>query len=400
MNSALQILALPFWLAARTCGDKLISGLNTNNQGFEASLFHPDFGNEVVPGRVFIDRQKLRFVSESVTEEIPANEVVVTIDEDGERVFFTTASRPDLKIFTPDPSVLNHPSARQCEPIWSQVVTTVRRRDVSRRLRLTAYFIATCIIITLTGSWVMSALVRSAVKQVPPEWEKKFGDKEMAEVQRRFHFDDDTNRVARLAADATPLIQVLPPDMRNLKFYIVEEESPNAFALPGGQVVVTEGLLELVDADRPEQLLGVLAHELAHVTQRHHVRKLLSAAGPAALFGVLFHSRSGAMNVLSIGSGLLVVQGFSKEYEEEADLVGWDYLVAAGIDPRGMIETFQKLRSYESNRNAIVLRLPEAFASHPALDKRIAYLEQKAKKLQATVFMHLEPIDLRPSVPH
>jgi predicted Zn-dependent protease len=238
--------------------------------------------------------------------------------------------------------------------------------------------------------------VRLAVNQVPAEWEKKFGDKEMAELQTKFHFDDDSNRIARLAALAAPLIQVLPRDKRDLKFYIMDEEMPNAFALPGGQVVVTEGLLDLVDADRPEQLLGVLAHELAHVTQRHHVRKVVSAAGPVVLFGVLFHSRSGAMNVLSIGSGLLVVQGFSKEYETEADSVGWDYLVAAGIDPRGMIETFEKFRSYKSNRNGVVLGLPEAFASHPALDKRIAHLEQKAKKLPLKVFIRVEPVDLRP----
>lgn len=371
--------------------------MNENTQGFAASLFHPDFGNEVVAGRIFIERQKLRFVSDTVSEEIPAHEVVVTLDGDGERVYFTATTRPDLKIFTPDPAVLNHASARQCEPIWSQVVTMVRKRDVSRRLRLTAYFVVACFVLAWTGSWALGAMVRSAVKQVPPEWETEFGEKAMAKLQARYQFEDDTNRVARLAAAAAPLIQVLPPDRRNLKFYIMEASAPNAFALPGGHVVVTEGLLQLVDADRPEQLLGVLAHELAHVTQRHHVRKMVSAAGPAVIFGVFFHSSSGAMNVLSLGSGLLVIQGFSKEYETEADLVGWDYLVAAGIDPHGMIETFQKLRSYESNRAGITLRIPEAFATHPALDKRIAYLERKSKKLRNKVFLPMEPIDLRPT---
>jgi predicted Zn-dependent protease len=364
--------------------------LNTQTQGFEASLFHPDLGNEVVHGKIFIERDKVRFVSEDFSEEIPAHQVKVAIEEDTGRVYFIDPARSERQIFTPDSSVLEDPSAWRCEPVWSQVTGTLRRREIGRRLRLTAYFVAACVLVVMISSWIMGAMVRSVAKRVPQEWERKFGDEELAKVHKRFQFVDDSNRVAQIAAMAQPLIEVLPPENRDLKFYIVDFEQPNAFALPGGHIAVTTGLLDMVD--RPEQLLGVLAHEMAHVTQKHHVRKMVSAAGPLVVFQMFLHGRSGFMNVLTAGSTILVVQGFSKEYETEADEVGWDYLVKANIDPRGMLEMFEKFRAYQSAR--MVIRLPEAFESHPALDKRITLLERKAKKLPSTGFLQLEPVDV------
>jgi predicted Zn-dependent protease len=75
----------------------------------------------------------------------------------------------------------------------------------------------------------------------------------------------------------------------------------------------------------------------------------------------------------------LISQSFSQEYEKEADDVGWDYLVKANIDPRGMIEMFQKLKFVEAQQSSTMM--PKAFDSHPDIDKRIARLKAKWKKL-------------------
>src|SRR5215469_9797525 len=128
-------------------------GLNANNQGFEASLFLPEFGNEVVHGKIFIDPQAVRFVAEGFSEEIPAHLVKVAIEADGERVYFTDLCRPELKIFTADQSVLEHPSTWRCETIRSQVTHTLGRRELWRRLRLTAYFVVGCVLAVMTASW-------------------------------------------------------------------------------------------------------------------------------------------------------------------------------------------------------------------------------------------------------
>jgi len=136
----------------------------------------------------------------------------------------------------------------------------------------------------------------------------------------------------------------------------------------------------------------VIAHELAHITQHHHARKIISSAGPLIIVGVFFSSHNGLSRLLGEGSGLMLMQGYSQEYEAEADEVGWNYLVKANIDPRGMISMFQKFKAEEA-REKHDDKLPQAFQSHPALDKRIARLEAKWKKLpKKTGFLKLEPL--------
>jgi beta-barrel assembly-enhancing protease len=372
------------------CNDRLQTGLSEINQGFEAGLFHPDFGNEVVSGRIFLDRWKLRFVSEAVSEEVPMDAVEVEFEQGSERIYFNDPNRPDLKIFTCDQSVLKHPAIRQSGHVQAQVTNVLGRRELSRALRITVYFFIGCIFATWFCSMTISFMVRALAAEVPMSWEDGYGRDAIDKLRSEGELLDDTNQIAQLTELAQPLIKVLPENRRNLKFYIRNDSFPNAFALPGGYVVVHTGLLQMTDT--PEQLLGVLAHEIAHETQRHMIRRKIASAGPLMIFGVFLHSRSGAGRLLALGSGLMIFQGFSQEYETEADEVGWKYLVEANIDPRGMIQTFQKLKAAE-DRMGFSHLMPEALASHPALAKRIARLEGKWKKLdRKSGFLELTPV--------
>jgi Zn-dependent protease with chaperone function len=376
--------------------DRISGGLNEINQGFEAGLFHPDFGNEVVSGRIFLDRWKLRFVSDSVSEEIPMEAVEVEFEEGGDRICFTDPNRPDLKIFTSDQSVLKHPSLRQSDKVREQMTVVLGKRELNRAVKVTVYFFIGCIVATWFCSIALSFMVRTIASGVPMEWEEKFGQEEIDKLRKEGALVDDTNQIAQLTEMAQPLIRVLPANRQNLKFYILDDPDPNAFALPGGYVVVHTGLLQMTET--PEELLGVLAHEIAHETQRHVIRHRIAAAGPIVVFGVFLHSRNGAGNLLALGSGLMIYQGFSQDYETEADEVGWSYLVAARIDPRGMIRTFQKLKASEDAMH--FYHLPQAFASHPALGKRIALLEKKWNKLERkSGFLDLPPVSWAKTFP-
>ena len=364
--------------------------LSEINQGFEAGLFHPDFGNEVVNGRVFIDRWKLQFRSESVTEEIPMEALEVEFEEGTDRIYFIDPNRPDLKIFTSDQSVLKHPAIRNSGKVREQVSNVMGQREASRAIRLTVFLLVGCVVVSWLCSLSLSLMVRTLAAGVPMEWEDKFGREEIDKMQKEGELLNDTNQIAQLRELAQPLIKALPENRRNLKFYIRDDEDPNAFALPGGYVVVHTGLLQMVDT--PEQLLGVLAHEIAHETQRHVIRKKISAAGSLAVFGVFIRGRQASGSLLGMGSGLLVFQGFSQRYETEADEVGWKYLVAANINPQGMIELFKKLKAQEDAMGFSHL-MPESLSSHPALSKRIARLENKWKKLdRQTGFLELAPV--------
>ncbi|HEY3857063.1 MAG TPA: M48 family metallopeptidase [Verrucomicrobiae bacterium] len=352
----------------------------------EASLFHPDFGGEPIGGRISVNQLRVVFHSEQFNLEIPVDCLNVEFEDGGEGFFFSDTQTPEIKIFTRDQSILQQPAIKALP----EVAATVGRREFMRALRLTFYFLAACAVITWVGSLATGAMVRAISTRVPMDWEKKSGAEEIEKLQKQGILLDDSNSVAQLTSLAQPLVKVLPAERRDVKFYISNIADPNAFALPGGSIVVNKGLLQMMH--KPEQLLGVLGHELAHQTKRHAIRKRISAAGPLVLFGVFLHSNSGAGNLLAIGSGLMVYQGFSQEYETEADETGWDYLVAANIDPRGMIEAFKKLKEAEEKPGAGSFG-PQALQSHPATQKRIERLQEKWDKLaRKSGFIELQPV--------
>lgn len=361
--------------------------LNQSAHGFEACLFNSEAGNEVISGRLFVDRRGAHFQSEFLSEEIPAGRVEVEWSENDDRVYVRDSARPELQIYTTDQSILNSDALPQFAEAGTRIRSTLGHRELYRRLRLIGYFVLGFACVMWLCSLATGAMVRSLAKRVPANWEKDFGASVVEEFQSDAALVEHSNQAVRLAKLAEPLLKVVPLGDAKVKFFVVDDPDANAFALPGGYVVVNTGLLDI--SEKPEEVLGVLAHELAHVTQKHYAQKIISMSGPLVIFGVFLHTKSGVVNLLSQGSGMMIAQGFSQEYETEADDIGWQYLVAANIDPRGMISTFRKFKEIEGNEKQIT----HAFDSHPALEKRIARLERKWKRLgKQSGFVELPPI--------
>jgi predicted Zn-dependent protease len=225
---------------------------------------------------------------------------------------------------------------------------------------------------------MMGIMVRALVAGIPAKWEQDLGNTKMAELKQEETFIQEPKLLAKLDQAVAPLLAALPKNQTPYTFYILDEPLPNAFALPGGHVIVTTRLLEL--ADRPEEIAGVVAHEIAHVTQRHVFRKAISSYGPYLLFKLFAGKRGGLLGLLGGSSGLLVSQSFSQEYELEADAVGWQSLVDAHIDPRGLADMLMKFQAMQ--RGMGTEPLIQAFSSHPATEKRIRRLEAKWKQLK------------------
>ena len=136
---------------------------------------------------------------------------------------------------------------------------------------------------------------------------------------------------------------------------------------------MTAGLLNLLD--QPEELLGVLAHESAHIAQRHAFQHMIAGRGPMYLLEILSGGQDKALNLMAFPAELLIYESFSQRYEREADAYGWDYLVAAKINPHGMIDALNKLKHFETEMRGT--NQSSAFASHPDLDQRLRWLEAK-----------------------
>lgn len=163
-------------------------------------------------------------------------------------------------------------------------------------------------------------------------------------------------------------------------FRVVDDPTPNAFALPGGYIFITRGLLNLMDSEA--ELATVLGHEIAHVTARHSVsaisRQQIAQLG-LGLGGVLFPQLQPLGDVAGAGLGLLFLK-HGRGAERQADELGFGYALAQGFDVREMPDVFVSLRRFGEleKRSAI----PSWLATHPAPEERIEDTRERLAALQ------------------
>lgn len=178
-------------------------------------------------------------------------------------------------------------------------------------------------------------------------------------------------------------------------FFVVNDPAINAFALPGGFIGVHSGL---IDASANEsELAGVIAHEIAHVTQRHIARYIESSSQTslvttAAMVAALLMGAAGGSSD-SVSAAMMVAQGvaaqqqinFTRANEYEADRVGMGVLASAGFDPQGMPDFFATMAR---RSGTVPSQIPEFLRTHPVTSTRIAEAASRAARLEPT-----EPVD-------
>jgi predicted Zn-dependent protease len=174
----------------------------------------------------------------------------------------------------------------------------------------------------------------------------------------------------------------------SFEFFVVEDERVNAFALPGGYIGVHSGLIEATRNE--DELAGVLAHEIAHVTQRHiarsiHASQRQSLLSTALMLGAMVAGVAGGSADV-VQAGMAVAQGtaaqsqinFTRSNEYEADRIGINALADAGYDPHGMASFFEVMSRLQPASPE--LRAPEFLRTHPVTTARIAEARNRAQK--------------------
>lgn len=159
-------------------------------------------------------------------------------------------------------------------------------------------------------------------------------------------------------------------------FNVVQEEGVNAFSLPGGYVFINEGLLEKVDGD--DELAGVIAHEVAHITARHAVKRYESALGMQLAQVAAVASRSRAAG--GVGVALRAAQlAYAREDELESDRLAVKYLKAAGFNPAAMLTFLDKLHRLHGEHPIYLPRgmtRPQYAMTHPYVPERIRAVKE------------------------
>ena len=199
------------------------------------------------------------------------------------------------------------------------------------------------------------------------------GEKMYLEFLEQEHIYQDEAWSTYVQKIGERLVEQSPHSGREYHFYVVDEPSVNAFALPDAYIFVHRGLIAYLETE--DQLAAVLGHEVAHVTQQHSRRiRTADMTGKVVGFvGAIMTGRGEMMDVANTVSSPLV-SGYQRDMELEADEHGSAYLAKAGYNPFAMIEVIQVLKDQDTFANQVTGQTQGyhgLFASHPKNDKRL-----------------------------
>lgn len=225
----------------------------------------------------------------------------------------------------------------------------------------------------LLALWFGSdALVEMAVARIPVEWEQKIGEsaqKEFLAGQTVIHEGAAVTAVQEITSRLTDRLQDNP---YKFQVTVVKSDVVNAFALPGGYVVVFTGLL--AKAESPEEVAGVLGHELNHVLERHGLERIVKTVGLLAVVTILVGDQQGLIGLAKELGIELATMKFSREQETEADVTAVRLLHRAKIAPDGMIKFFERLAQSEQGRIELLSTHPMSTARAERLRAEVAAL--------------------------
>jgi Zn-dependent protease with chaperone function len=346
-----------------------------------ALCFGDEFPAAGAPCLVHVEEQGLTvtFISDtadSQPEPVPFSALTVSaggIDHDhlvvkwtgvqGERTLYL--KNPDvIRAFREAvPDHLNLPLAQVAE----------RVRQVRHRRRLVWGIVGGAILSSVLGLWLgADILVDIAVSRIPVEWEQKLGESAYRDFLSHQEVVKEGPGVAAVEEVTHRLTEQILNNPYKFQVTVVRSDIINAFALPGGFVVVFTGLMK--KAESGEEVAGVLSHELNHVLQRHGLERIVKNLGLLTVVAIVFGNQQGLIGMMKqLGVELLTLK-FGREQETEADLTGLQLLQRAKIDPSGMIRFFERLSEKDEGRMEWLSTHPMSAARAERLKAELAAL--------------------------
>lgn len=164
------------------------------------------------------------------------------------------------------------------------------------------------------------------------------------------------------------------PTSYSIRITVVNEQEVNAFALPGGRIVVYSALLKQVNSYA--ELAALLSHEFVHVNNKHSTKSIFRRLGSKVFLGLLFGRFGTVTSVMVDHADNLKSLKYSRKLEKEADMDGLRILSERNINPKGFIDLFGNLK--QASPGSV---LPEFLGSHPDIDKRIGYIKEASKNI-------------------
>ncbi len=185
------------------------------------------------------------------------------------------------------------------------------------------------------------------------------------------HNPEHNRRVAEMLERMTPYANTA---VRDWQFVVIEDDTPNAFALPGSRVAVQTGMFKIADTD--DMLAAVIGHEIAHVELRHAARRMDSQIGVNLVGGLIGQATKGDKfsnlynNLYAFGAKGGVLLPYSRKHELESDQLGVWYMAKAGYDPRAAATLWKRMTKAGGKKP------PEWLSTHPTDSRRVQEIEE------------------------
>ncbi len=211
--------------------------------------------------------------------------------------------------------------------------------------------------------------------------EQKLGKKLSEDIEKKYEVIEDLNQNLLITEIGNKLAEA--SEMREMKFYfrILKKDGPNAFSIPGGYIYVTYDLFDYVQSD--DELAGILAHEIAHIIHNHALKQTRDNT-KFTLLTILAVLLTGEPDVGVLGklTTITLLNQYSREYEEEADLTAIDLLIKTGYNPVGFLTFLERLYTREMFKPELNLGI---FQTHPETENRVNYIKEKLQEKEIEI---------------
>jgi len=241
-------------------------------------------------------------------------------------------------------------------------------------------------VVQLSACAVNPVTGRSELSVVSPERERELGRDEAQKVEAEMGFVDDARLAAYVTEVGRRLAAESPREDVDYTFHVVDMSEPNAFALPGGYVYVTRGLLAITCSE--DELAGIVGHEIGHVAARHAVQRV-SRAAPlgiltgigAAATGIVSPLLGAVVGGLGSAANDVLLAPYGRDQEREADRVGAEMSAKAGWDPAALADALRTLEREDALSTQGNTSRSSFFATHPPLPERVETVRSFASTL-------------------
>jgi Zn-dependent protease with chaperone function len=207
--------------------------------------------------------------------------------------------------------------------------------------------------------WIIPWGAEMVAKSIPIETEQEIGEGLFDQVTAGYSVDTAKTRVIN-----TFFKELNYGTPYKIKVTVVNDKMVNAFALPGGNIVVMSGIIS--EMRSYEELAALFGHELTHINERHTTRSLFRSLGVYFVLSLMLGDASGVAAVILQNAEQLKSLQFSRELESEADELGYNHMKEAKINPQGMIDLFQRLKDASKD-----IEIAEFISTHPDVENRI-----------------------------